>query len=231
MPSIHSIFFIGADTRTRAEVTKLFSTGGWQISPADSFDEFDAVPVKGAVALCYVKDAGDVAEVQEQMARRGHWLPLITCCDGGDHRLIVKAVQSGSHGHLVWPFDLDEFAGVLDEAEIRMEQIVRKQSARASASRRLQSLSRREREVLAALARFGSNKRIALELDLSPRTVEIYRSKIMQRLGVSHVAQALWLAFQSEEFVGDPQAGMPQVEDQTYPSPFPGDALLGDIVR
>jgi|GEM_PF-1668996 len=204
MPAFHSVFFLGGDTRIRAEVTNRFSENGWQISPADSFAELDAIPRAGGVALSFIEDSGEVTRIQEQMADRGQWLPIITCSKSVDHRLIVQAIQAGAQGHLIWPFEIEEFAKILAEAEARMDWYVHRQSAKSAARRRLEPLSRRERDVLAALARFGSNKRIALELDLSPRTVEIYRSKIMQRLGVDHIAQALWIAFQSEEFAAEP---------------------------
>ncbi|WP_172593018.1 response regulator transcription factor [Altererythrobacter sp. B11] len=179
----------------------MFADSGWQITPAEHYEEIDIVPVSGGVVLCFIESGRDVERVQAHMSLKGHWLPIISCSDKHDTTLAVQAMQADAQGHLSWPFTVAEFTAMLTRIEARMDAFVRRQNARSLARKRLQPLSPRERDVLGALARLGSNKKIALELDLSPRTVEIYRSKIMQRLRVDHIAQALWLAFQSGEFV------------------------------
>ena len=63
------------------------------------------------------------------------------------------------------------------------------------ARQRLASLSDREREVLELLVDGGSNKRIARELSISPRTVEIYRANLMTKMGVRSLSEALRIAF------------------------------------
>lgn len=62
-----------------------------------------------------------------------------------------------------------------------------------AARRLIEDLSEREREVLDLLVDGGSNKRIARELSISPRTVEIHRANMMQKLGAGHVAEAIRL--------------------------------------
>ena len=63
---------------------------------------------------------------------------------------------------------------------------------------RISTLSTREREVLDWLAEGSSNKAIARELDISPRTVEIHRANMMNKLGVRHAAEAVRLRLEAK---------------------------------
>jgi DNA-binding CsgD family transcriptional regulator len=67
---------------------------------------------------------------------------------------------------------------------------------------RIASLSTREREVLHWLAEGSSNKNIARELDISPRTVEIHRANMMAKLGAKHAAEAVRLRIESDMRAG-----------------------------
>ena len=66
------------------------------------------------------------------------------------------------------------------------------------ARNRISNLSRREREVLDWLAEGSSNKAIARELEISPRTVEIHRANMMSKLGARHAAEAVRLKLEAQ---------------------------------
>ena len=90
------------------------------------------------------------------------------------------------------------------------------QRRRAHASALLAGLTAREREVLVSLTTLGTNKAIAKELDISPRTVEKYRATILVRLGVENSAQAIRVAveggaLQAAQLVGSSSASTGRV--------------------
>ena len=112
------------------------------------------------------------------------------------------------------------FMMVLTEELARIAPMVKRtlaeQRRRAHASALLAGLTAREREVLVSLTTLGTNKAIAKELDISPRTVEKYRATILVRLGVENSAQAIRVAveggaLQAAQLVGSSSASTGRV--------------------
>jgi FixJ family two-component response regulator len=131
------------------------------------------------------------------MQRAGHWLPLVTIAENPDAQSVVRAMKAGALDFMVMPTAIAPInaciARVMAEAELLRAQHNRSAEARA----RLQRLSAREREVLDHLVDGASNKSIARMLDLSPRTVEIHRTKMMGKLGVRSAAEAVRMRFEA----------------------------------
>lgn len=106
-------------------------------------------------------------------------------------RLAVAAMRAGACNLLEQPVDTSELMRALDEALAALVAMRRQAVAAETARTRIGLLSPRERQMLDALAEGLSNKQIGLRFDLSARTVETYRRSMMQRLGVSSLAEAL----------------------------------------
>ncbi len=201
----YSLILAGGGWNERTGIARSLSGDGWRVTPVDSYDEVDAALVGRAILVFLAQEDTDIARITARMARDAIWLPFIACMEGENRLLAAKAYHAGAIGHLGWPFAADELRELAAQAEPTMRGMVVRQNTRADAKRRLAVLTARERDVLAAMIADGSNKMIASRLGLSPRTVEVYRSRIMQRLGVDHMTRVLWLAFQSEEFGAVPK--------------------------
>lgn len=113
----------------------------------------------------------------------------------GNIELAVQSMKAGAHDFLEKPYKAQTLLATLDEAFARIEHESAAASQAAEAKAKIDALSPRERDVLAGLISGGANKVIAHELDISHRTVEIYRANMMTKLGVRSLSEALRIAF------------------------------------
>ena len=113
----------------------------------------------------------------------------------GDVGIAVQAMKIGALDFLEKPYDPDQLIEVVDAAFCRFEDDCVRNARVEDARSRVATLSPREREVLLGLIEGRANKVIAHDLDLSPRTVEIYRANMMEKLDVASLSEALRLAF------------------------------------
>jgi len=123
----------------------------------------------------------------------------IAITEPGDITFTVQAMRAGAVDVLERTVTPDRIAQVLYAARSRLAAGVAGARGPADARSRIASLTPRERQVLNALAEGARNKAIARALDLSPRTVEIHRAKLMERLNARSLSDALRLAFTAEE--------------------------------
>jgi two-component system response regulator FixJ len=118
---------------------------------------------------------------------------------------VVKALHAGAIDYLEWPF-----APVLFETSLRRfaEEGERRRNVeqyKVTAKSLTRKLTARELDVLILLAKGNANKDIARELNLSPRTVEIYRKKMMHKLNAKTASDAVRIAIYSDllsDFLG-----------------------------
>lgn len=144
---------------------------------------------------------------------------LVTGAASVEHA--VRALKSGAVDVLEKPFTEGDLQAAVDSAFAGLEEFLAASSDRNNALVKINALTRRERAVLGMLVEGNSNKRIALALGISPRTVEIYRGSMKLKLGVNDLASVIRLAV---------AAGIPLVnahEIQAKPaSEFGGDRTV-----
>jgi FixJ family two-component response regulator/signal transduction histidine kinase len=131
-------------------------------------------------------------EVQAALAKLDCRLPVIVMTGQGDVPTAVRAMKAGAVDFIEKPFSDEE---LLEAIEAALTGIGRLDSDReaSEAAERLAVLSPRERAVLDALVAGGQNKIIAFDLGISVRTVEAHRARMMHRLGVRRLAEAIRL--------------------------------------
>ncbi|WP_296817397.1 response regulator FixJ [Brevundimonas sp.] len=117
-------------------------------------------------------------ELVERLKAAHPDLPVIVITGHADVAMAVEAMKKGAADFLEKPFDDDALLRVIDQALMAGAS----EPVDAETARRLASLSTRERQVLDGLMAGQSNKEIARDLDISPRTVEIYRAKVMAKM-------------------------------------------------
>lgn len=133
-------------------------------------------------------------ELQAELARRDITLPLIFLTGYGDIPMSVKAMKAGAVDFLTKPVTgtalLEAVHTALDEEEKRIGEV----AAREAAAARLDSLTERETRVMQLAIAGRSNKEIARSLDISHRTVEIHKARVMQKTGAASVVELARLA-------------------------------------
>ena len=144
----------------------------------------------------------DGVELLRRLREAGFRRPVLVMTSHGDIALAVRAMKSGAFEFIEKPFD-DEVMLSAVRAALAMgeDRPAARDGARpeiADASARIATLSPREREVLDLAMEGKSSKMIAHELGLSPRTVEVHRLRLMARLGVGSLAEAVRLSVLAE---------------------------------
>jgi two-component system, LuxR family, response regulator FixJ len=161
----------------------------------------DALPNLGAgCVLSDVRMPGlNGLELLRRLRDRSIRWPVIIMTAHGDIPTAVRALKAGAVDFIEKPFDDNDLLAVIEAAfaTAEPESLGRSRMAANQAAERVAALSRREREVLELLVAGGTNKGIARDLGLSPRTVEVHRARLMERLGVGSFAEVVRLAVQA----------------------------------
>ncbi len=152
----------------------------------------------GVLLLDFQMPGRDGIEVMRALQDRGAKFLTIMLTGQGDISLAVQAMKAGATDFLEKPYDPHHLLNLLDEAFARFSETSGIAQRREQARERIARLSPREHEVLMGLIEGRPNKVIAHQLDLSPRTVEIYRANMMEKLDVSSLSEALRLAYAAE---------------------------------
>ena len=194
-PVIH---IVDSSSRSRAEQARLCYELGYHCEIYSDVEELMLTPPdRGIVLVCDDGDGGHLASVMAWLNSVGIWLPVVGA--GIDPRpgRVVAAIKEGALDFLRLPLNPDR----LEETVLRIEHeseaygLARRKMAEARIL--IASLTPREREVLDGLAEGQSNKMIARELHISPRTVEIHRANMMSKLGAHHAAEAVRLRIEA----------------------------------
>ncbi|MBA4761522.1 response regulator [Sphingomonas sp.] len=152
----------------------------------------------GVLLLDFQMPGRNGIEVMRAIQERSGKFLTIMLTGQGDISLAVQAMKAGATDFLEKPYDPHHLLNLLDEAFARFSETSGIAQRREQARERIARLSPREHEVLMGLIEGRPNKVIAHQLDLSPRTVEIYRANMMEKLDVSSLSEALRLAYAAE---------------------------------
>lgn len=139
----------------------------------------------------------DGFELLRRLKERGFRGPVIVMTAHGDVSTAVQAMKAGAADFIEKPFDDEALLAMLRES-LEVADAPGAGRAASDAAARIATLTPREHEVLKLLILGKSNKAIARDLDLSPRTVEVHRARLMTRMGVGSLAEAVRLAVRAE---------------------------------
>jgi two-component system response regulator FixJ len=131
-------------------------------------------------------------DVQAQLSRMRGDLPVIIMTAQGDIQTAVRALKAGASDFLEKPYSEHALLGAI-EAALEKENRTGRDRDIAGAVQRIATLSPRGRDVLDGLLAGRPNKVIAFQLGISVRTVEVHRARMMERLGIRQLAEAIRL--------------------------------------
>lgn len=200
--SLRMVHLVDDDEAIRRSVGFMLKTSGFHVRAYESgVGLLKAVPnVEPGCILLDIRMPGmDGLEVQEALKGKGVTLPVIIMTGHGDVTLAVQAMKAGAVDFIEKPFEKSVLLSALEQAIGRLERSATVHELRDEAAVRLQALTPREREVLEGLSKGLPNKTIAYDLGISPRTVEIHRANLMNKLNVRSLSEALRLAFAAQD--------------------------------
>jgi two-component system, LuxR family, response regulator FixJ len=190
------IYVVDDDEGMRRALDTLLSTVGYKTAVFARPSVFLA-EIKPDAPGCLVLDIRmpDMSglEVQQHLNRMGSMLPVIFITGHGDVPMAVQAMKEGAFEFIQKPFRDQELLDRINHA-LKLDAENRTTVARrAEVLHRLESLTPRERQVMDLVVEGAANKVIAIDLDLSERTVEIHRAKVMEKMGARSVAHLVKL--------------------------------------
>ena len=201
-PSSRVVHVVDDDDAVRRALAMLFRSAGILAETHPSgFALLEALPSfhEGAIG-CVLTDGRmpglDGLQLLRRLKGGGFRRPVVVMTAHGDVSTAVRAMKAGALDFVEKPFDDGALLAVV-EAALGTSQAAGAAGA-DDAAERVAALSPREREVLDLLIAGKSNKLVARDLGLSPRTVEVHRARLMARLGVGSLAEAVRLAVQAE---------------------------------
>ena len=197
---IRNIYLIDDDDAVRASLHGLLSLRSDLVvrnfRSGDQFLERAPDLESGVLLLDYHMPGKNGLEVLEQLSSLSHGRFLTIILTGeGNIDVAVQAMKAGALDFLEKPYKADALLETINKAFDRMEHESAGSAQIESARAKVDVLSPRERDVLTGLIEGRSNKVIAYNLAISPRTVEIYRANLMTKLGVRSLPEALRIAF------------------------------------
>lgn len=185
------LYIIDDEADLRLAVADYLSVAGYRCETFPGVDEFlaqEQIAKQGCLILdVMLGPATDGIDSIPALRARAPTLPIVIMTAHGDIAMAIRAMRMGAVDFLEKPFTMER----LTEA---LERVLERQRAVLEAQQRVARLTAREQEVMRALARGLSNKEVASEIGISPRTVEVYRAAIMMKLQLQSFADLVRLA-------------------------------------
>lgn len=193
------IYVVDDDPPVRASLRALLSTKSNTL--ARGFESGDAFLAEigelepGVVLLDVNMPGRSGLEVLREMRGLGSKFAPIVITGQGNVSMAVHAMKNGALDFVEKPYGHRELLEIVDTAFVRLEQSAEVADREKIAKEKISKLSARELDVLIGLIAGRPNKVIAYDLEISPRTVEIYRANLMTKLKVRSLSEALRIAF------------------------------------
>jgi two-component system response regulator FixJ len=191
-----TVFVVDDDPDVRDSLASLLSSANFRVETFDSARSFltsDALSRTGCLVADVRMPDMDGLELQEEIGKRKSKLPVIIITGHGDVPLAVRAMKAGAVDFLEKPFEEDRLIESIRRAFATGSAIQSQAKAVEAVSARIAQLTGREREVLSLVVAGRANKEIARALNISPRTVEIHRAHVMEKMEAESLAELVRL--------------------------------------
>jgi two-component system response regulator FixJ len=197
MPGDAIVHVIDDDDAVRESLAFLLETADYAVRGYDSAAALLA-KLDGAEPGCIITDVRmpgmSGLELVRALNERGCATPVIVITGHGDVPLAVEAMREGVVDFIEKPFSDDTILIAVGKACERSRDRSEHDIERNEVRKRLASLSMRERQVLDGLVAGQANKVVAIELGISPRTVEVYRANLMSKMRAASLSELVRMA-------------------------------------
>jgi len=192
-----TVFIVDDDPSVRDALGLLLGIHDHRVAlfaDADSFLRAFKAHWRGCLLLDIRMPGMDGLTLQRKLQALGASLPVVIMTGHGDVDSARSAFRALAVDFLEKPLDESRLLAAIGEAFVRQRQTVAATASRDEAQRLIDGLTPREREVMERVVAGRHNREIAAELAISPRTVEVHKARMMDKLGVSSVAELVRLS-------------------------------------
>jgi two-component system response regulator FixJ len=194
------VYVIDDDEAMRDSLNFLLESAGFHVRLFETAQNFlDALP--GLEFGCVVSDVRmpgvDGIELLKRMKASRSRFPIVIMTGHGDVPLAVEAMKQGAVDFLEKPFEDDRLISMIETAIRQAEPATKSEALAHDIAARIATLSPRERQVMDGLIAGLSNKLIARDYDISPRTIEVYRANVMTKMQANSLSELVRLAMRA----------------------------------
>jgi len=198
MTNEHTLHIVDGCIRSRANLARTCFELGYHCEVyADARELLSFAPSNGIVLVRNDGNGNGAVALLTSFANAGLWLPVVAIAHDPATDDVVAAIKAGALEFIRLPFEAARLQDAIQRIGAEADAYAEARRRVIEARNQLSILSPREREVLDWLAEGRSNKMIARELGISPRTVEIHRANMMTKIGARHSAEAVRLQIEA----------------------------------
>ena len=194
------VYVIDDDEAMRDSLNFLLDSANFNVTLFETALRF-LEALSGLEFGCVVSDVRmpglDGIELLKRMKADQSRFPIVIMTGHGDVPLAVEAMKQGAVDFLEKPFEDDRLIGMIEAAIRQAEPNLKSEALTQDIAARIASLSPRERQVMNGLIAGLSNKLIARDYDISPRTIEVYRANVMTKMQANSLSELVRLAMRA----------------------------------
>jgi RNA polymerase sigma factor (sigma-70 family) len=193
MPHEPAVHIVDDDASIRDSLSWLMESVGLKASTYESAQAFLQHSDKAAGCVLLDVRLRDMSglELQRRLVDKGFHLPIIFITGHGEVNMAVQAMKNGAMDFVTKPFDDQQLLDTVQQALARTQIEAEKDAQRELVASRLATLSQRERQVLDKVIAGKLNKVIADELNISGKTVEAHRARVMDKMQARNLAELI----------------------------------------
>jgi RNA polymerase sigma factor (sigma-70 family) len=187
-----TVFVVDDDPSVRKSLARLLRSAGYEAetfaTTAEFLDRRRARSDWGCLVLDVQMPGQSGLELQRELSQTPEPIPIVFITGHGDIRTSVTAMKAGAVNFLSKPLEEADLLEAVREAGARGRQQQADFARRHAIEERYESLTARERQVLALVARGLPNKQIAAQLGIGEKTVKVHRARVMSKMDVRSLA-------------------------------------------
>ena len=200
MANDNLVYVVDDDAAMRESLEFLLDAAGFSVTTFDSASDF-LQQLPRLTFGCIVSDIRmpgiDGMELLRDVKAGRAEMPIIIMTGHGDIPLAVEAIKLGALDFLEKPFEDERMIGAIRTALERGKAAAKDEVVASDVAARIASLSQRERQVMDGIVAGLSNKQMARDYDISPRTIEVYRANVMTKMQARSLSELVRTALRA----------------------------------